>query len=80
VSCPKNSSFLKHQKLDIQSVFYEPNAFYFPWRMNLDGIISSDPDIRINRFLERVYPGFLESKNKVKVQHTVVKRLYQNSF
>ena len=62
--------------MDIQSLFYEPNAFYFPWNITLDGMNSLTTDIRINKFLNKVYPGFLQDENKLAILHTIVKRLY----
>ncbi len=63
-------------KVEIENSFYDPNAFYFPWCIKIDGLYSSNTDIRINNFINLVYPGFLETKNKSDVLHTIVKKLY----
>jgi len=64
------------QIMTIQCRYYEPNAFYFPWHISLEGINDFCTSMQINRFIKKVYPRFLNDNNKVAVLHTIVKRLY----
>jgi general stress protein 26 len=65
-----------NEVLSITSNYYEPNAFYFPWTVSLNGYTISTNNIIINRFFEEVYPSFLNGPKKVNVLHTLVKNLY----
>jgi hypothetical protein len=53
-----------------------PNSFHFPWTITLNGYTITSIDMSINRFIEKVYPSFLDSPGKVKVLHALVKALY----
>lgn len=53
-----------------------PNAFHFPWQVSLNGYNTISIDIEINRFIDKVYPSFLQGESKVKVLHELVKKLY----
>ncbi|MEP7109246.1 MAG: hypothetical protein ABI760_14730 [Ferruginibacter sp.] len=64
------------QVLEITSMFYEPNAFYFPWRLSIDGYNSINTSIEINDFVQKACPGLLKNTNKMEVLHTIVKGLY----
>jgi hypothetical protein len=44
--------------------------------VSLNGYSTISIDININRFIEKVYPSFLQGESKVKMLHTLVKRLY----
>ncbi|MBO9682609.1 MAG: hypothetical protein J7502_08080 [Flavisolibacter sp.] len=66
----------KNEELSFQSSYYEPNAFYFPWTISLNGCVVTSTSMNINNFIKEVYPKFLDEKNKVAVLHTIVKRLY----
>lgn len=66
----------KNEELTFNSNYYEPNAFYFPWSISLNGCTVGSTSMVINNFIKQVYPNFLDEKNKVVVLHTIVKRLY----
>jgi photosystem II stability/assembly factor-like uncharacterized protein len=66
----------KGQMMKIQCSYYEPNAFYFPWQVSLEGFNYSSTNIEINKFIKAVYPNFIDDKNKVAVLHRIVKNLY----
>ena len=63
-------------KLKINSVFYEPNAFYFPWNVELNGLGINSTDIRIYKFINEIYPTFLEKQNRINILHKIVKDMY----
>ena len=63
-------------ELEIESYYYEPNAFYFPWHISLNGITITSTNIAINHFIEKVYPSLLDNKGKVEILHALVKKLY----
>lgn len=64
------------EELQIENLHYEPNAFYFPWSISLNGLKITNTNIAINHFLEKVYPSFLDNKDRVEILHTLVKKLY----
>jgi hypothetical protein len=66
----------RNEVLSIASYYYEPNAFFFPWTVSLNGYTISTTNMEINRFIEKVYPAFLNEGKRVKVLHALVKRLY----
>ena len=66
-----------NEVLEIKSIYYEANAFYFPWSMELNGVVSTNTAIEINRFLKDVFPNFLDSSNKVDLIQNIVKELYR---
>jgi hypothetical protein len=53
-----------------------PNSFHFPWQVSLNGYNTVSIDININRFIDKVYPSFLQGESKVKVLYELVKRIY----
>lgn len=65
-----------NEELTFASNYYEPNPFYFPWSISLNGCVVGSTSMVINNFIKEVYPNFLDEKNKVAVLHTIVKRLY----
>jgi hypothetical protein len=65
-----------HQLLTIINTYYEPNAFGFPWTINIDGFTCFTTCIDINLFIKKVYPLFLDDSRKVDVLYTLVKRMY----
>jgi len=66
----------KGEELSFSSNYFEPNPFYFPWTVSLNGCITFSTCMTINNFIKEVYPNLLDEKNKVAVLHTIVKRLY----
>lgn len=66
----------KDDVLFITSRYYEPNAFYFPWIIRLNGYVFLTTSIEVNKFLEKVYPSFLADGGRVEILHTLVKKLY----
>ena len=68
----------KNERLIIKYNYYRPNAFYFPWRIQLNGSQSINTAIEINRFVTDVFPDFLKTPNKVELLHQLVKYLYRN--
>lgn len=66
----------ENQILSVSSNYYEPNAFYFPWIISLNGHRIATTNIEINRFIERVYPAFIKGGDRVSVLHELVKDLY----
>jgi hypothetical protein len=66
----------KNQTLSVTSRYYASNAFYFPWIVHLDGYTFATTNIEINKFVERVYPSFLEDKDRMDVLYTLVKKNY----
>jgi hypothetical protein len=64
------------ETMNIDNLFDEPNAFYFPWNVSLDGMRSSTTNIRINQLLNEAYPGFLKAESKLPILHTIIKQLY----
>ncbi|HYE54456.1 MAG TPA: hypothetical protein VD996_06415 [Chitinophagaceae bacterium] len=67
-----------NEVLTISSNYYEPNAFYFPWTVSLNGFSVITTNIEINRFIANVYPTFLQNDKarKTEVLQTIVKDLY----
>jgi hypothetical protein len=65
------------EELEINNTYYEPPAFYFPWRITVNGISSTSTCIEINRFLNSVFPGFLDYNDRVAVMQGIVKELYR---
>lgn len=63
--------------LEIKNTYYEPTAFYFPWMIKLNGTTSMTMSIEINRFLNSVFPGFLDCNQRVEVIQGIVKELYR---
>src|ERR1044072_642797 len=54
-----------------------PSAFYFPWRIEINGCEVESVDVRIIRFIKKVNPGFLKSSpGKMELLYTLVKMLY----
>jgi hypothetical protein len=54
-----------------------PDAFYFPWHLELNGVKIKSADININRFIEKVYPAFLkDSPGRMELLYEFVKMLY----
>jgi hypothetical protein len=66
----------KNEELSFTSNYYEPNPFHFPWTISLNGHVAVSTSMAINNFIKKVYPNFLDEKNKLAVLHTIVKRLY----
>jgi hypothetical protein len=66
----------KNEVMTIVSRYYEPNAFYFPWQVTLNGYSVATTNIEINNFLKKVYPAFLGKGDRVAVLHTLVRKLY----
>lgn len=66
----------ENEVLTITSHYYEPNAFYLPWKVQLNGRKISTIDMNIYRFVKRVYPSFLAGPEKVEVLHALVKAMY----
>lgn len=60
--------------------YCEPNAFNFPWTIDLNGYRFQVNQLTINHFLEKVYPGFLNEQNRIAVLHTLVRHLYENRY
>ncbi|TAL45505.1 MAG: hypothetical protein EPN92_07455 [Chitinophagaceae bacterium] len=65
-----------NETLSIISRYYEPNAFYFPWTVSLNGYSITTTNIEIIKFLERVYPSFLSENDRIDILYTLVKNLY----
>jgi hypothetical protein len=65
-----------NETLSITGIYYEPNSFYFPWHISLNGYSVVTTNIKINRFLQKVYPRFLSETDRMKVLHALVKNLY----
>src|ERR1044072_2631471 len=54
-----------------------PHAFYFPWYIELNGCRIESVDMRIVRFIQKVYPAFLnDSPGKMNLLYEFVKMLY----
>jgi hypothetical protein len=68
----------KNERLIINNNYYRPNAFYFPWQIELNSSKSTNTAIEINKFVAAVYPDFLGTTNKVELLHQLVKSLYRN--
>lgn len=66
-----------NEVLEIAGTNSKPDAFYFPWYVNLNGCDIRTTDITINRFIEKVYPSLLNTSGKVSVLHNFVKALYR---
>jgi len=66
----------KNETLYITNNYYEANAFNFPWIIRLNGYVFSTTNIEINKFLEKVYPSFISNSERVRILHTLVKRIY----
>jgi hypothetical protein len=66
----------KGEELSFSSNYFEPNPYYFPWTVSLNGCITFSTSMTINNFIREIYPNLLDEKNKVAVLHTIVKRLY----
>ncbi len=64
------------EELSITNQYFEPNAFHFPWKVSLNGYALLCNKIAIDRFLQKVYPGFLGHAKKVNVLHELVIDLY----
>jgi hypothetical protein len=65
------------EQLEIKNTYYEPTAFYFPWVISVKGTTSTTTSIEINRFLNSVFPRFLDCDNRVNVIQGIVKELYR---
>ncbi len=67
-----------NETLTVSSRYYQPNAFYFPWIVSLNGHNTVTTNIEINRFIEKTYPAFIRAsdKDRQQVLHTIVKKLY----
>lgn len=63
---------LQDEVLEIKNIYYEPTAFYFPWRITLNGTTSTTMSIEINRFLNSVFPNFLDCNKRVEVIQGIV--------
>jgi hypothetical protein len=68
----------RDEKLVIKNSYYMANPFYFPWKIELNGSVTNNNAIDINRFIAEVYPNFLDSSDKVKVLQQFVKLLYKS--
>lgn len=66
-----------NEVLEIAGTNSKPDAFYFPWRINLNGYSIGTTDIAINRFIEKIYPSLLDTSGKASVLHKFVKALYR---
>jgi hypothetical protein len=66
----------KSDELVITNRYYESNAFQLPWIISLNGYTVVNANIAISKFINEIYPNFLDNKNKLEVLHTLVKRLY----
>lgn len=62
--------------LSINSRYYEPNAFYTPWSITIDGFTVSTTHMAVYRFIRDSYPAFFEEKNKVSVLHILLRKMY----
>lgn len=66
-----------NEVLEIAGTSSKPDAFCFPWYINLNGCDIRTTDIIINRFIEKVYPSLLDTSGKVSVLYNFVKVLYR---
>lgn len=66
-----------NEELEIEHMSSKPTAFYFPWRITLNGVTSTTMSIEVNRFLNSVFPDFLDCKDRVAVMQGIVKELYR---
>lgn len=64
------------EELEIRTIYYEPDAFYFPWRITLNGSVSTSMAIEINKFLNQVFPQLLDYSSKVTTIQHLVRELY----
>jgi len=69
----------QNQEMAISNEFFKPNAFHFPWRINLSGVDSISTSMSINKFAEKVFPTFLNGPNRVEVLYALVKYLYEQA-
>lgn len=62
--------------LSISSMFCEPNAFYVPWKITLNGYSVSTTHLAVYNFVKAAWPGFLEENDKKAVLHKLLRKLY----
>lgn len=55
----------------------EANALYFPWQVSIDGISTVMYAMPITSFIRETCPLLLSEKDRVKVLHTFVRKLYK---
>lgn len=67
-----------NEMLEIENISYGiPSPFYFPWVIKLNGARSVNSTGEINRFLQTVFPNFLDHPtSRVEVIQGLVKYLY----
>lgn len=65
-----------NQVLTVSTRFPEPDAFYMPWKIELDGHEYLSTSIQINHFIRKVYPKLLKAELKRKTIHEIVSYLY----
>jgi len=66
----------ENEVLTISSYYYNPNAFYFPWVVQLNGYTVQSTNIEINRFVQSAYPNFLENGKRIEILHRIARELY----
>jgi hypothetical protein len=65
------------ETLSLRSTCYaEPNCFYFPWNVYINGYQLKGNWPEVYRFLQEIYPGFLQSKKKISLLYALVRNLY----
>lgn len=64
----------------IENTFHEEDPFLLPWTVKLNGLEINSSNFAINRFIEKVYPGFLNKAKRMSTLHILVKKLYEDKF
>jgi hypothetical protein len=62
--------------LSISSSYLEPNAFYFPWVISLNGLSRRINNIEINKFINAVYPSLLQKGGKLQLMYQILREIY----
>jgi len=69
----------KNEILNISYHDYYNNGILLPWVLNLNGQNTQCSDFAINRFLNTVYPEFVEMKNNYRILYKLIKEIYEMS-
>jgi len=66
-------------ELSIMDDFVDPNSLHFPWIVSIKGYAVPKNTIAVNRFVEKVYPGFILKESHEDVVGRFVKHLYHGN-
>lgn len=62
--------------LVLQNMYYKNSGWEHPWQIMIGGFRTVLPNWPVNRFIDQLYPGFINYGNKTILLHQLVRGLY----